>query len=52
MTNECIASVDANLLLQPEVGFTSMVGLISKDVELTNEQYDALVTTNNFESDP
>jgi hypothetical protein len=29
-----------------------MVGLISKDVELTNEQYDALVTTNNFEAEP
>jgi hypothetical protein len=52
MTNECVASVDAMILKQPEVGFESMVGLISKDVELTNEQYDALVTTNNFEYEP
>jgi hypothetical protein len=52
MTDECIASVDSMLLKQPEVGYKYMVGLMSKDVELTNAQYDALVTTNNFEVEP
>ncbi len=52
MTNECVASVDAMLMKQPEVGFENMVGLVSKDVELTNMQYDALVTTQNFEAEP
>jgi hypothetical protein len=32
MTDECIASVDAALLMQPEIGYQSMVGLMSKDV--------------------
>ena len=50
--NEVIASVDAALLNDPAVGFENMVTLVSKDVELTNEQYDNLVTTNNFQCEP
>lgn len=50
--DEAIASVDAALLNDPAVGFENMVTLVSKDVELTNEQYDNLVTTNNFQCEP
>ena len=50
--DEAIASVDAALMNDPAVGYENMVALVSKDVELTNEQYDNLVTTNNFQCEP
>lgn len=50
--DEAIASIDAALMNDPAVGFQNMVAIVSKDVELTNEQYDNLVTTNNFQCEP
>lgn len=42
------AIVDANLLQVPELGFEYGVYLDSQECEISNEQYDDLVTTNRF----
>ncbi len=51
-SNEAIASVDAKLMIDPAVGYENILTVVSKDVELTNDQYDGLVTTNNFQTEP
>ena len=42
------AILDANLLQEDAIGYRYGVFLDSKECELSNEQYDDLVTTNNF----
>ena len=42
------AIVDAKLLTQDEIHYTYGVYLDSKECDISNEQYDDLVTTNNF----
>ena len=42
------AILDAHLLTTPEINYKKAVYLDSRECELSNEQYDDLVTTNNF----